>query len=245
MSKTVVVISDLHLGAVSGTVQQEFQRFARSWHGRADTMLINGDLFDFWCGYRTVFPTVHFHTLRVLSELRESGVRIILVGGNHDAWVGAFLEDMIGLELADGPIELDLAGRRALIAHGDGLGPGDAGYKMLKFVLRSRPVYSAMRWVHPDIACRIARGVSRTEGRTHRSFAKAEERAQVLEEYAVKLLEDRADLELVVFGHCHVPQVKAVGSRGFYINSGDWVSHRTYTVVTEDTIDQREWAGSE
>ncbi|UCC73945.1 MAG: UDP-2,3-diacylglucosamine diphosphatase [Gemmatimonadota bacterium] len=240
-----MIISDLHLGALPGVVHEEFRRFARSWQGRADILLINGDLFDFWCEYRTVFPTVHFHTLRLLADLRESGVRIILVGGNHDAWGGAFLANVIGIELADGPIELELAGRRGLVAHGDGVGPGDWGYKMLKFVLRSRPVCAAMRWVHPDIACRIARGVSQTEKRTQRSFAKAEERAQILEDYAVRLLKEREDLDLVVFGHCHVPQVKTVGSHGFYINSGDWVTHRTYTVVTEDSIEQREWAGSE
>jgi len=245
MSRTAVIISDLHLGAVPDTVGQEFQRFARSWQGRADTMLINGDLFDFWCGYRTVFPSVHYHTLRALSELRESGVKIILVGGNHDAWAGGFLEETIGLQLADGPVELELAGRRALVAHGDGIGPGDTGYKVLKFFLRSRPVCRAMRWIHPDIAGRIAGGVSRTDKRSNRDFAKAEERARVLEECAVQLLQERDELGLVVFGHCHIPQVKAVGSSGFYINSGDWVMHRTYTVVTEDTIEQREWADSD
>lgn len=241
MSKPVVIISDLHLGALSGRAQQEFQSFARAWHGRADTLLINGDLFDFWCEYRTVFPTVHFHTLRALSELRGSGVRIVLVAGNHDAWGGAFLENDIGMELVDGPVELELAGRRALVAHGDGIGPGDTGHKILKYIMRSRLVCAGMRWVHPDIACRIARGVSRTGERTDRSLARAEERAEVLEGYAVKLLEERDDLDLVVFGHCHIPQVRAVGSHGFYINSGDWVWNRTYTLVTEDTIDQREW----
>jgi UDP-2,3-diacylglucosamine hydrolase len=245
MSKPVVIISDLHLGAVPDAVQEEFQRFARSWHGSADTLLINGDLFDFWCEYRTVFPSMHFQTLRTLSELRESGVRIILVGGNHDTWTGAFLENEIGIELADGPVELELAGCRALVAHGDGIGPGDTGYKALKVFMRSRPVRTAMRWVHPDVGSRIAHMVSRTGHRTERDSARAEVIARVLEEHAVKLLEERDDLDLVVFAHCHIPRIRAAGSHGYYINSGDWVTHRTYTLVTEDRVEQREWAGSE
>jgi UDP-2,3-diacylglucosamine hydrolase len=241
MVQPTLIVSDLHLGAVSEAVRQAFIRFTREWHGRVETLLINGDLFDFWCEYRTVFPSLHFHTLRALADLRESGVKLILVGGNHDAWGGRFLESEVGIELADGPIELELAGRRALVAHGDGLGPGDMGYKILRRVLRSRPMCGLMRWVHPDVTCRIAQGVSRTSERTERGFDAARERAQVLEDYAADTLRERDDIELVVFGHCHTPQVKQVGSHGYYINSGDWVTHRTYTVVTAETIEQREW----
>jgi UDP-2,3-diacylglucosamine hydrolase len=222
-------------------VQGAFIDFTRHWQGKADTLLINGDLFDFWCEYRTVVPADHFHTLRALADLRESGVRLILVGGNHDSWGGRFLEETVGLELADGPIELDLAGRRALIAHGDGLGPGDLGYKILRRTLRSPPASFAMRWVHPDIAARIVGRVSRTGKREGGSFGKARARADILEEYAAKLLEERDDLDLVVFGHCHTPVLKAVGTSGHYVNSGDWVEHRTVTIIAEQGIEQVEW----
>lgn len=245
MSKPTLIVSDLHLGAAPGTVQQDFLRFTRAWQGKADTLVINGDLFDFWCEYRTVFPSVHFNTLRALSDLRESGVRLLLIGGNHDAWGGPFLEDYVGIELANGPIEMELAGRRALVAHGDGIGPGDLGYKILKRILRSRLMCGAMRWIHPDVACRIAGGISQTSNRSERGFAKARERSHVLEAYAVELLQTREDLDLVVFGHCHIPQLKKVGSHGFYVNSGDWITHRTYTVLTESKIEQLEWAPEE
>jgi UDP-2,3-diacylglucosamine pyrophosphatase LpxH len=84
--------------------------------------------------------------------------------------------------------------------------------------------------------------VSRTGVRDELQFKKSRERASVLEAYATELLESRPDLDLVVFGHCHTPQLKAVGSHGHYINSGDWVEHRTYTVVTPDSIRQEEWS---
>ncbi len=241
MSNPTLIVSDLHLGAVPDAVRDAFIRFTRHWHGQLDTLLINGDLFDFWFEYRTVVPNAHFHTLRALADLRESGVKIVLLGGNHDAWGGPFLKDTIGMELAHEELELEIAGRRALVAHGDGLGPGDLGYKMLKRVLRNRAVWGAMRWVHPDFAGRIARRVSRTNDGTEERFKRAQERAKTLEDYAVKLLHERDDLDLVVFGHCHHPQLKAVGTRGYYVNSGDWVTHRTYTLVTPETIEQKEW----
>jgi UDP-2,3-diacylglucosamine hydrolase len=245
MSKPTVIVSDLHLGAVPEAVHESFVRFVRRWLGEAETLLINGDLFDFWCEYRTVVPSAHFHTLRALTDLSESGVRLILIGGNHDAWGGPFLEKQVGIELADGPLELEIGGRRALIAHGDGLGPGDTGYKMLKFVLRSRPVCRAMRWVHPDLACGVARRVTRTPDRHEHGFERAQERAAVLETYALELLQERPDLDLIIFGHCHTPTVKRVDDGRYYINSGDWVSHRTYTLVSEARIEQKEWEEEE
>jgi UDP-2,3-diacylglucosamine hydrolase len=241
MAKPAVIVSDLHLGAVPDAVRQAFSRFTRRWHGQAEILVINGDLFDFWCEVRTAIPSAHFHTLRALAELHDSGVRLLLVGGNHDAWGGPFLRDTIGLELADGPVELELAGRRALVAHGDGIGPGDFGYKMLRRLLRSGPVRHAMRWVHPDVAWGIARRVSRTPERHDRGFERARERANVLEACALELLEERSDLDLVIFGHCHVPTVRAVGAGRYYVNSGDWVTHRTYTLVTGDSLEQAEW----
>jgi UDP-2,3-diacylglucosamine hydrolase len=241
MAKPAVIVSDLHLGAVPETVREAFARFTRRWRGRAELLLINGDLFDFWLEFRAAVLSEHFHTLRALADLRESGVRLLLVGGNHDAWGGPFLRETIGMEVVEGPIELELAGRRALVAHGDGLGPGDLGYKALRKVLRSRPVRRAMRWVHPDLAWRIARGVSRTEERGPGDEARSRERAAVLEEYAVGLLERRADLDLVVFGHCHTPTIRPVGGGRCYVNTGDWVTHRTYTLVTPDSVVQSEW----
>lgn len=240
MAKPAVVVSDLHLGAVPATVRDEFIRFTRHWQGRAELLLINGDLFDFWFEYRTAVPSQHFHVLRALADLRDSGVRILLIGGNHDAWGGPFLEGEIGIELSDGPLELPLGGRRAFVAHGDGLGPGDLGYKMLKRVLRSRVTRRAFRLIHPDLAQRIAGGVSRTgeRGPTH---PRVQARARILETYAVELLRSRPDLEVVVLGHCHVPQLRRVDGRGYYVNSGDWVVHRTFTVVGPEEIRQLEW----
>ncbi len=243
MENTALIVSDLHLGAVPDEIRDAFIRFCRDWQGRAKTLLINGDLFDFWFEYRTVIHSQHFQVLRALAELSDSGVKLTLVGGNHDAWGGPFLEKELGMRLENGPLEIELAGRRAYVAHGDGIGPGDHGYKLLKRTLRCGPVCSLMRLIHPDLADRIVGRVSRTGVRGELQIKKSRERAKVLEQYAAKLLESRPDLDLVVFGHCHIPQVKTIGSHGHYINSGDWVEHRTYTVVTPGEIRQEEWSG--
>lgn len=245
MAKPVLIVSDLHLGGVPDAIGESFIRFTRHWQGRAELMLINGDLFDFWLEYRTAVLSRHFHVLRALADLRDSGVRLVMLGGNHDAWGGAFLTEEIGMELAEGPIELDLCGRRAFVAHGDGLGPGDLGYKLLKRTLRSRPTRFMMRWIHPDFADLIVHRISRTGARVPEEHEPSLTRSRVLREYATSVLTERDDLDLVIFGHCHLPEVRRIGEHGYYVNSGDWVSHRTYTLVRSDGIEQSDWTDAD
>ncbi len=98
-----------------------------------------------------------------------------------------------------------------------------------------------MRWVHPDLADLIVQRISKTGEAVPEEHGPSLERSAVLEQYAISLLEQRDDIDLVVFGHCHLPQVLPVGEHGHYVNSGDWVSHRTYTVITADAIEQSNW----
>ena len=244
MTKPTVIVSDIHLGAAAAR-EAGFLDFLSRWRGRADLILINGDLFDFWFEHRTVIPSQHFRVLRVLAELRDSGVQLMLIGGNHDFWGGRFLSEEIGMRLADGPIELELGGRRALVAHGDGLGPGDHGYKLLKRTLRSRPLRGMMRMTHPDLADRIVQRISRTGGQGPEDASRSKARARILEGVAASELESRADIDVVVYGHCHVPLLREFGAGRYYINSGDWIAHRTYTIVTPDELSQREWDGGD
>lgn len=243
MSEPTVIVSDIHLGGVPNAVEDAFIGFLREWPVPARTLLINGDLFDFWFEYRTVIPGAHFHVLRALADLHDAGVRMVLVGGNHDAWGGAFLRDEVGIEPVEGPLELNLSNRRTLVAHGDGLAHGDVGYKMLRRFLRSGAARGLMRALHPDLADRIVQRVSHTGEHDTRALRKGVERSRALSEYGTRLLQERPELDLVVFGHCHIPELREIEPGRYYINSGDWVDHRTYTVVSADGVAQRDWAG--
>src|SRR5690606_20667283 len=157
------VISDIHLGAVPEETERRFRRFLAHLHSRASRLLINGDLFDFWFEYRSVIHSRHYRVLAALRDLRESGVPIDFVGGNHDAWGGDFLRDEVGIRILQEPAEIELGGRRALVVHGDGRGPGDFSYRAMKRVIRHPLSVWAFRLLHPDWGDRLARFVSTTE----------------------------------------------------------------------------------
>lgn len=228
------LLSDVHLGVASRDVERTLLAFLRQLPGRAESLVINGDLFDFWFEYGTVILREHYRTLAALAEVVEAGVPVSFVGGNHDAWAGSFLRDEVGIALLDGPVELDLAGRRTLVAHGDGVGTGDYKYRALKRFIRSPVVVGAFRVLHPDLGTRIARIASTTEHKADTGDAHSKGRAGFIRAWAEERLRADPRLRLVVAGHAHVPAVVEVEPGRFYANAGDWIRHFTYLALPVD-----------
>ena len=54
-----------------------------------------------------------------------------------------------------------LGNKKFFLAHGDGLGPGDKGYKFLKKTFESRLNQWLYRWIHPDLGTRLGSYFSR------------------------------------------------------------------------------------
>jgi UDP-2,3-diacylglucosamine hydrolase len=236
-SSPAFVASDVHLGAGGRARADPFHRWLEDVALRSRHLVLNGDLFDFWFEYRSVIPRGHTRTLGLLARMVDAGIQVDLVGGNHDWWGGSYLEEEVGVHFHRGPVELDVAGHRALVAHGDGLGSGDRGYRILAWIIRNPAACWAFRWLHPDVGARVARAVSRTEERSRMSADGRASglalRAPILERWARdRLLADEA-LDLVLLGHTHLPVRKEVAPGRFYVNSGDWIRHRTYVELEE------------
>ena len=240
--KPVFVVSDVHLGAVPAETERQFRAFLQRVQISASGLLINGDLFDFWFEYRTVIPGQHVRVLAALADVVEAGVPVWFVGGNHDAWGNSFLSREIGLRLLEGPLDMDLAGRRALVAHGDGVGAGDLKYRALRSVIRHPFTTRAFRSLHPDLGSRIAGRASTTHAKAEGEDPREKGRARHIEQWAVEQLRARREIDLVLAGHAHTPTLVEVEPGRFYVNSGDWIRHFTYVVLAESTPPQmRRW----
>ncbi|TVP75635.1 MAG: UDP-2,3-diacylglucosamine diphosphatase [Gemmatimonadales bacterium] len=223
-----LVVSDTHLGALPADRTARFHRWLEAVPDISDHLVINGDLFDFWYEYGSVIPRGHTRTLGRLADLVDAGVRVDFVGGNHDWWAGSFLADEIGVRVHREPVVLELAGHRCLVAHGDGLGRGDLGYKLLQTVLRGRITRFLFRWLHPDVGAVIADKVSRTHLQEDRTWRPDQERVEILAGWARdRLLEDES-LDLVLLGHVHAPELREIAPGRWYGNSGDWIHHGSW-----------------
>jgi UDP-2,3-diacylglucosamine hydrolase len=229
--KPVYVVSDTHLGAVPRETERAFRGFLDHVAQNAASLLINGDLFDFWFEYRRVILREHFRVVASLADVVDAGVKVWFVGGNHDAWAGSFLRDEVGVELLHGPVEMMLAGRRTLVAHGDGLGKGDFKYRALKAVIRSRLSVGAFRALHPDFGWKIAHLASTTEMKAGGLDAAGRSRAAFIRNWAEEQLRADPKLDLVLAGHAHQAIRLEVAPGRWYVNSGDWLREYNYVVL--------------
>jgi UDP-2,3-diacylglucosamine hydrolase len=230
---SIYLASDIHLGVAPPETEQAFLAWLEFCGPRASKVVINGDLFDFWFEYGSVIPRGHTRVLGALAALIDAGVPVLFMGGNHDWWGGDYLTDELGVEFLQEPTVLDLQGHRTLLAHGDGLGSGDLGYRMLKLVLRGRVTRFGFRWLHPDLGAWVARRVSKTALRGQEPTEKHRARSEFLEEWAVRELVQKPELDLVVLGHTHVPRRKEVEPGRYYVNAGDWIMNKSYVVLAQ------------
>ncbi len=241
MTKPDYILSDVHLGAVPRATEQTLLRFLAHVGASAGQLVLPGDLFDFWFEWGKLIPGKHFRVLAALADVVEAGVRVTMVGGNHDAWGGRFLVEEVGMTYSTTMLRMRLGGREALVAHGDGVGSGDLKYRMLKAFIRSRAAIAGFRLLHPELGLRIAQRVSSTESKVDEDPA-MKGRARYIEAWARGVLAEDPGLALVVCGHSHVPVLQEVTPGRYYLNSGDWVRNRSYAVVLEGAAPElREW----
>jgi UDP-2,3-diacylglucosamine hydrolase len=235
------VISDLHLGFAKPTVEHEVLRFLRHLERhRAGSLIINGDLFEFWFEWKTVIPRSSFRVLAALKDLREAGIPILMVAGNHDCWGGDVLREDVGVDYHVGPWEGAIAGWRGRIEHGDGLRPReDRRYRMLRHVLRNRVAIKAFRLLHPDWGTRLATHSSNAS----RTYA-ARDQGRGLAKIATQTLSTREDLELLIYGHSHVAALMRTPTGAVYANAGSWLDAPTYLRLTSERIELSQWDGS-
>jgi UDP-2,3-diacylglucosamine hydrolase len=233
MPKPEFITSDVHLGAVPDRTERAFLEFLEHVGAEGRRLLIVGDLFDFWFEYGEIIQGRHFRVLSALADLVDSGVGVVLTGGNHDAWGGRFLKEHVGVEFHPEHVRTEIGGRPALLAHGDGLGRGDVRYRLLKALIRSRPIVGAFRALHPELGLRIARLASTTEGKPDATAATLG-RARFIEEWATGRLLAEPGLAWVVCGHAHLPALVEVAPGRYYVNGGDWLTHWSYVTVHAD-----------
>jgi UDP-2,3-diacylglucosamine hydrolase len=234
------IFSDSHLGVADPAREMALLDFLRGLRGRAGSLLINGDLFDFWFEWRWVMPRRGYRVLAALADLRDDGIPVIWIAGNHDCWGGEILRDDVGVDYHVGRWEGALGGWHTRVEHGDGLREReDRGYRALRRVVRNPLSIRTFRLLHPDFATRLALGSSHTS-RTLRPGDKG----VGLRNVALQMLADEPSLELVLFGHSHVPTLERTDGGGVYANSGAWLYDPMYLRVDEQEVSLFRWTGS-
>ena len=238
--KKIYFSSDNHLGAPnhknSLVREKRFIRWLDSIKEDASAIFLLGDLFDFWFEYKKVVPKGFVRILGKLAEISDAGITLYFFVGNHDMWMDGYFENELNIQVFDKPKKFIINKKHFLIGHGDGLGPGDKGFKRMKKVFKNSFSKFLFRWIHPDIGVRFAQYLS-TKNKllsgTDDIEYKGEEN-EWLVQYCKKIIL-REKFEFFIFGHRHLPLDINISQSSRYINLGDWISYFSYAVF--DGID--------
>jgi len=234
--KKIYFASDFHLGVQQDPSSLEREKRVVRWldsvRHDAQAIYLVGDIFDFWFEYRSVVPKGTIRLLGKLAQIADSGIDLHFFVGNHDIWMFDYFPSELGVTIHKKPLKVQLGDKHFFIAHGDGLGPGDYGYKRLKKVFTNRFCQWLFRWLHPDIGIAIARLAS------HQSRTAQEEGEYFLGkdkewllQYANRKLDSLPQTDYFIFGHRHLPlDVLLKNQQSRYINLGEWFNYFTYAV---------------
>jgi UDP-2,3-diacylglucosamine hydrolase len=228
-----IVLSDAHLGPAPAEAEKTLLALLERAKTEARTVVLNGDVFDFWFEWRHVMPRVGFRALAAIAALRESGVEVLWIAGNHDCWGGEILTRDVGVTYHMGPWRGSIAGWNVLIEHGDGLrDKEDAPYRRLRAVLRNPLAITVFRWIHPDIATWIALRTSHTSRNM-----RPRDRGEGLRQVALARLAAEPALQLYLYGHTHAPALERAEGGGVFANPGAWMDEPTFLRISPERIE--------
>lgn len=244
--KKIFFASDFHLGVPDHASSLEREKRIVRWldaiKAEAHTIFLLGDIFDFWFEYKHAVPKGYVRLLGKLAELRDAGIPIILFTGNHDMWMFDYFGKELNIPVYREPQVFTLGKHKFLIGHGDGLGPGDKTYKLLKMVFNSRICQWLFSWIHPNIGIGIANRWSRN---SRISNTKKEEKfkgedGEFLLVYC-RELEQREHHDFYIFGHRHLPLDITINDTSRYVNLGEWVNFSTYAAYDGEVLALKEF----
>ncbi len=243
-TKKIYFASDMHFGVPgrddSATRERKFVQWLDRIAGDAGELFLLGDVFDFWFEYKKVVPKGFVRVLGKLAELSDRGISLHFFTGNHDLWIRDYLTVETGMHLYRSPQVFERHGKRFLIGHGDGLGPGDPGYKFMKSIFVNPVAQWMFRWLHPDAGVALAQYLSRKN-----KYISGEETPWRGEEEAIikycRTYASGERIDFFVFGHRHTPVIYPLDAQGIYVNTGDWLHAYSYAVFDGRDISLHTW----
>ena len=244
--KKVYFLSDYHLGAPNDTESRKREdrlvRFLQDARKDAGIVFIVGDIFDFWFEYKTVVPKGFVRILGTLAQLADEGIQLHIFTGNHDLWMQDYLSKELNAKLYFEPQAFTIQNKQFLIGHGDGLGPGDKGYKRLKKIFTNPICQWLFRWLHPDAGIQLANYFSR------KSRAKTGNADEIFlgedKEWLILYTKEKAktmSVDFFIFGHRHYAIDLKNNDKSRYINLGDWIRLNTYAVFDGTDLQLLTW----
>jgi UDP-2,3-diacylglucosamine hydrolase len=245
-SKKIYFASDFHLGVPTfeSSLQREklICRWLDSIKSDAEEIYLVGDLFDFWYEYKYTIPKGTVRFIGKIAELTDSGIPVHFFVGNHDLWMKDYFIKELNVSIHHQPITQTFNGKVFYIGHGDGLGPGDNWYKLLRKIFASKICQWLFSRLHPNLAFYIAKRSSKRSriitGDSDEKFLGVEN--EWLYQFCKEYLKDHK-VDYFVFGHRHLPLDLDIEGKARYINLGEWINYNTFAVFNGTDLELKKF----
>jgi len=233
--KKIYFASDNHLGAPnleeSLVREKKFVSWLDTIKKDAEAIFLVGDIFDFWFEYNEVVPKGFTRTLGKLAEISDAGIPIHYFAGNHDMWLVDYFQKELNLTVHNKPKIFTINDKKFFVGHGDGLGPGDKSFKIMKKIFKNSFFNWCFRCVHPDLGIKLGKYLS-NKNRLKSSLEDLKfngNENEWLTKYCKEKLKNE-HYDYFIFGHRHIPLEIELSPNSTYINLGDWITHFSYAV---------------
>lgn len=242
MQSPLYFISDVHL--MLSRSDEEIRRREKLYRlldkisSTGGTLFLVGDIFDFYYEYPDVIPKTYFKVFSKLFQLKEKGIQIHFIVGNHDYWVMDFITETLMTQTHFGDYQFESHGKTFYLTHGDGLLSWDHGYRLLKKIIRSKLFVHLYRWIHPTVGYWIARWVSRSAPEYEVTKDVEDKVRTELIQFAEKKIQNNVDY--VVSGHYHLGEMIQI-NRGKLAVLGDWFSEPKYAIFDGEHFEMKVW----
>jgi UDP-2,3-diacylglucosamine hydrolase len=248
-AKKIFFASDFHLGvpneASSLEREKKIVRWLDSIKEEAEEIFLLGDVFDFWFEYKRAIPRGFVRLQGKIAELTDQGIPVHWFIGNHDMWIFDYIPKELGVIMHRTEIERNFNGKQFYIGHGDGLGPGDRGYKFIKKVFRNRACQWLFARLHPNFGIGLANLFSK---KSRASAAETDAtyygEKEMLTAYAKSVLNEK-HYDYFIFGHRHLPMIIEIGDQSTYYNLGEWINYCTYGVFNGESFELKAFEPNE
>ena len=239
----IFFVSDVHLGLPPADKSRERERLMVEWldkiKGEARAIYLMGDIFDYWFEYRKVVPRGFVRLLGKLGEITDSGIEVNFFTGNHDVWIYDYLPEEIGIKVFRKPFSMVAGNKKFYLAHGDGLGPGENWFKLLKRIFTSPVLQWMYARIHPNITTSFAHRWSRHSRLSKGAYTPflGEEKEELI--IHAKSILEKEHFDYFIFGHRHIPLDTRLNENSRIIYLGDWFINFTYAVFDGNDVQLR------
>jgi UDP-2,3-diacylglucosamine hydrolase len=194
--------SDIHLRSSLPHTCEFFFDFLTHHAIKAKQLYLLGDLFEYWAGDDDMATPFHEDIVQRLKRVSDSGTTVFWIPGNRDFLIGKNFLDATGMHRLDDPSELEIAGLKIIVSHGDAYCTDDVAYMQFRSMVRQE------QWQHDFLMLPLLQRKAIIQGLRKESQSEQKDKTEAIMDVnqdAIKALFIDHQAQIIIHGHTHRP----------------------------------------